>query len=491
MMFGTWTFGKKLFAGFAIAAIVLVLVGAFGYRTTHAMVESARWVAHTNEVRRSATELMALVMDAESGARGFVASGKDTFLAHHDDARSRVDRALGDLQRLTVDNPVQQRRIAALRPVVVAKIEILRRHIETRRNQGLEAAALAVATGEGLQNTNEIRRIIGEIDGEEGQLLRLRHTEAEENARTTENVILWGSLLGITFVIVVGWLIATSLTNQVGSAVRHIQGSSAELQAAANQQASGAKEQATAMNEITTTINELLATSRQIAESAQRVTAIASDTASVAQDGDQLVQRTNESMASIKRQVDQVVSHMLDLGKKSQEIGGILDIINELADQTNILAINATIEAAGAGEGGRRFGVVAEEIRRLADRVGSSTKAIRELIDDVRTAVNTTVMATETGTKAVDAGVRQFAEATMAFGRIANMVGTTTEAAREIELSTKQQSTAVEQVNVAATNVAQATKETEASSGQTLQTAAQLATLSRDLLQIVQANQPG
>ena len=90
---------------------------------------------------------------------------------------------------------------------------------------------------------------------------------------------------------------------------------------------------------------------------------------------------------------------MLELGKKSQQIGSILEIIDELAEQTNILAINATIEAAGAGDSGRRFSVVADEIRKLADRVASSTKEIRTLIDEIRSAVNTTVMATESGSK--------------------------------------------------------------------------------------------
>jgi methyl-accepting chemotaxis protein len=184
--------------------------------------------------------------------------------------------------------------------------------------------------------------------------------------------------------------------------------------------------------------------------------------------------------------VDLVVGHMLELGKKSQQIGAVLDIVSELAEQTNILAINATIEAAGAGEAGKRFAVVADEIRELADRVATSTKEIRTLIDDVRSAVNTTVMATETGSKAVDSGSRQFGDVAVAFKQIAGLVSATTDAAREIELSTKQQTSAVEQVNIAIANVAQTTKETEVSSGQTLETVSQLASLSKDLLRLVQ-----
>jgi methyl-accepting chemotaxis protein len=324
------------------------------------------------------------------------------------------------------------------------------------------------------------------MDDDEFGLLGRRSAEAELSSENTKTTILWGSVFGILFVAIAGTLISRSLAAQIGAAVHHIQTSSAELQSAANQQATGAKEQASAMSEISTTISELLATSRQIAESARRVSEIAEQTAGAARSGDLTVEKGHESISGIRRQVDTIVHHMLDLGKKSQQIGAVVDIVLELAEQTNILAINASIEAAGAGDAGRRFGVVADEIRKLADRVGGSTKEIRGLIDDVRSAVNTTVMTTETGSKAVEAGADQFGRVAAAFGQIGAQVATTTEAAKEIELSTKQQATAVEQVNVAITNVSQASKETEVSTGQTLRTAAELSHLSRELLRLVQ-----
>ena len=215
---------------------------------------------------------------------------------------------------------------------------------------------------------------------------------------------------------------------------------------------------------------------------------IAEDTAGAARAGDQTVQKSQESVGGVKRQVDLIVTHMLDLGRKSQQIGNILEIVNELADQTNILAINASIEAAGANDAGKRFGVVADEIRKLADRVGGSTKEIRTLVEEIRGAVNTTVMATESGMKAAETGMREYADVTLSFRQIADLVATTTEAAREIELSTKQQASAVEQVNVAVAGMARATKETETSSRQTLQTASQLTTLSSELTRLIRPN---
>ncbi|MBI3892685.1 MAG: hypothetical protein HY303_14280, partial [Candidatus Wallbacteria bacterium] len=271
----------------------------------------------------------------------------------------------------------------------------------------------------------------------------MERARSQESASQISRMVLGLAVTAVLIAACVAVFLTRSLSLQIGSAVQHVQSSSAELQTAANQQAAGAREQATAMNEISTTISELLATGRQIAESARRVAQIAGETAGASRDGDLTVARSRESIEGIKRQVDQITSHMLDLGARSQQIGGILDVIDELSEQTNILAINASIEAAGAGESGKRFAVVADEIRKLADRVGGSTKEIRRLVDEVRSAVNTTVMATEGGAKAVDAGTRQFQDVTAAFRRISELVVTTTEASREIELSAKQQSTAV------------------------------------------------
>jgi methyl-accepting chemotaxis protein len=305
-----------------------------------------------------------------------------------------------------------------------------------------------------------------------------------------QTVVTVGAL--VTVAVLCAALTASALSRmisrQIRSAIERADNSSTQLQSAANQQVTSAQQLAASTNEITTTIKELLATARQIADSAQRVVRVAEETTSRARAGDQTVHRAQDAIGGIKRQVDLIVTHMLDLGKKSQQIGGILELINELAEQTNILAINATIEAAGAGDAGKRFAVVADEIRKLADRVGGSTKDIRVLIEEIRAAVNTTVMATEGGSKAADLGARQIAEVTAALKQITELLGTTTQAAREIELSTKQQSSAVEQVNVAVSQVAKASQETELSANQTLQTAGQLAGLSRDLMSLVQAN---
>jgi methyl-accepting chemotaxis protein len=480
-----WTFGRKIAVGFALSIVLLMVIGGVAYRSLSLLVDTSKAVTHTHTVLETMTSMLGALSDAETGQRGFIITGAEPFLDPYRDALATLPKEMEAFRKLTADSPTQQKRMDQVARLVTERLAALDRGIKLRRTKGSKQANEFISGGEGKKAMDDLRQIFDEIEHEARALLAQRAEDAEASAASGKSTIVLGTLLCLVVTLLAGFTLTRSLSVQIGTAVGLVQSSSTELQAAANQQATGAKEQATAMNEITTTISELMATSRQIAESSQRVAQIAGQTAGAAQSGEATVDTAHESINAIRRQVDLIVSHMLELGKKSQQIGAVLDIVSELAEQTNILAINATIEAAGAGEAGRRFTVVAEEIRKLADRVGGSAKEIRTLIDDVRGAVNSTVMTTESGSKVVDAGSKQFGEVALALKQIVSQVSTTTEAAREIELSTKQQATAVEQVNVAIANVAQATRETEASSGQILQTASQLTNLSGDLLRLV------
>ncbi len=480
-----WTFGQKLGAGFAAIVTLAVLIAAVAIVALRNVVESKDRVLAVNaRLLLDAQKLLFAAAQNSAARRGFIIGMDPRFIEQAGEARASFTETLERL-RTEAATAEGRRMLDAIAKDEAAYDEAAERIVALRRG-GTGVDEVARAFDEQVLPKREAldARVASFVEREEGQLEEARRAAGDIAASAITLVVSIG--IAVVFAAAALALFLTrSLSQRIGTAVGQVQSSSAELQAAANQQAAGAREQATAMNEITTTISELLATSRQIAESARSVAQIAGDTARAAKTGEGTVEKSHESLTAIRRQVDLVVGHMLDLGKKSQQVGAVLDIVSEMAEQTNILAINATIEAAGAGDAGKRFGVVADEIRKLADRVAGSTKEIRGLIEEVRGAVNTTVMATESGSKAVDAGSRQFAEVASAFQQIAGRVATTTEAAREIELSTKQQATAVEQVNLAIADVAQATKETEASSGQTLQTASQLASLSTDLHRLI------
>ncbi len=481
-----WTFGQKIAAGFAVAVGLTVAIGVVAiYALRNVVASKDRVISVNAQLLIDAQNLFAASEAEVAAGRGYLLARTDRFVQSLTAARDDFSGTLDRLER-NVYTDEGRRLLAAVERAQAEYRQEMDSVIALRRGEAGMDEVLRAFEERVLPGRDQVRQNLESFVVREERLLG----EAQQAASAAASRAIWLTVLiaglALIFAVLVAAVLTRTLGGQIGSAVGQVQSSSAELQAAANQQATGAREQATAMNEIATTTRELLATSQQIAESAQRVAQIAAQTGGSARSGEGTVEKAHESIAAIRRQVDAVVDHMLDLGKKSQQIGAVLEIVSELAEQTNILAINATIEAAGAGEAGRRFAVVADEIRKLADRVAASTKEIRALIEDVRSAVNTTVMATEGGSKAVDLGSKQFADVAAVFQQIAALVATTTAAAREIELSTKQQTSAVEQVNVAIADVAQASQETETSSGQILQTASQLAALSRDLLRLVQ-----
>jgi methyl-accepting chemotaxis protein len=481
-----WTFGRKLGLGFAVTVAFAIVIGVVAILTLVSVRDSKDRVISVNAQNLiDAAKMNAAMEGRVASTRGFLLTKDESSVERSNASRTEFMEALARLKTHAYAEE-GKRALPRIERFEEEHQAAWTRVIDLRRTSPTLEPVIKVYDEELQPKRLALDRELDEFVRSEERLLTKESDASTESASRAMILIVATGLAALVFATVVAFILTRTLARQIGTAIQHVQSSSSELQAAANQQSTGAKEQATAMNEITTTISELLATSRQIAESARRVSQMAEQNAQAARTGDAIVVKGQDAIGGIKRQVDLVVNHMLDLGRKAQQIGGILEIINELAEQTNILAINATIEAAGAGESGKRFAVVADEIRKLADRVAVSTKEIRGLIDETRAAVNTTVMATESGSKAVDQGTRQFAEVAGAFKQIADQVKTTTEAAREIELSTKQQSTAVEQVNAAIADVAQTTKETEASSNQTFQTATQLTHLSRDLSRFVQ-----
>jgi CHASE3 domain sensor protein len=481
-----WTFGRRIAAGFAAIVALTVVAGLITVVALSKVVSSKDRVINVDSrLVYDAGRLDATSNEEASLSRGFLLTEEESFLDQMTAARREFNATLQTVKQAV--HTAEGRRLTQAIELSEAKHQQALDGVISLRRTG--ATLEAVSSAFEARAAPKHAELKSDIDAFIANEERLAEEGMQASSDTASAAV---ALVGVIVIVsgliaaMLAFLLARSLRRLIGTTVGNVQSSSAELQATAHQQATGAKEQATAMTEITTTITELLATSRQIAESAQRVAQVAEQTAGAGRAGESTIATAQESMTEIRRQVDLIVDHMLELGEKSERIGAVLDIVSELAEQTNILAINSTIEAAGAGEAGKRFAVVADEIRKLADRVADSTKEIRGLIDVVRGAVNTTVMATEIGSKAVDDGKNQFADVASSFEEIAGLVTTTTEAAREIELSTKQQSTAVEQVTVAATSVAQATRETEAGLSQTFQTSTQLTELSKELQRLVE-----
>ena len=272
----------------------------------------------------------------------------------------------------------------------------------------------------------------------------------------------------------------------VKEAIQQLSTSANELMAISAQQAAGSTEQATAVQQATTTSEEIAATAKQVSENAGRVESLADNAAASSSEGQQAVSTAVEGMSQLKDQVQSIAEAMLELGDNSQKIGGIIDIIDEISDQTNLLSLNAAIEAAGAGEAGKRFSIVANEVRRLADRTADATNQVKVLIVQIQQATNSTIMLTEEGSKGVDAASSLVANISEALEKITAAVAETTGAASEIKLMTQQQTTASEQMTETIVEVRDVAVQVAVSSQETTQAITELTSLAERLQDLVE-----
>lgn len=236
-----------------------------------------------------------------------------------------------------------------------------------------------------------------------------------------------------------------------------------QFTAAIGQIAHGANEQANHVNQTSQAIGEMAGGIQEVATNAQTVLDAAVDAAKVARKGEEAVESTISGMEKIKNTVYDSAVRIKELGEHSQKIGEIIQVIDEIAEQTNLLALNAAIEAARAGEHGKGFAVVADEVRKLAERSGKATKEIAELIINIQKGTGKAVDAMEHGTKEVEEGVRLAHDAGTALEEIMQTVEMTLSQIQLISGTAQRMSESSMSVVTAIDNVAAITEQNSAS----------------------------
>jgi methyl-accepting chemotaxis protein len=275
------------------------------------------------------------------------------------------------------------------------------------------------------------------------------------------------------------------LLEKVKEAVNVLTASSSEILAATTQVASGTAETATSINETTTTVEEVRQAAQLSSQKAQNVSDNAQRAAQVSQNGQKAVEETASGMDRIQEQMETITQTVVRLSEQSQSIGGIIASVTDLADQSNLLAVNAAIEAAKAGEQGKGFAVVAQEIKSLAEQSKQATAQVRGILSDVQKATSNAVMATEQGSKAVEAGVKQAAQAGEAIRVLAESIGEAVQVSIQIVASSRQQVVGMDQIGVAMENINQAGAQNAASMKQMEVAAQNLHELGEKLKELV------
>ncbi|KRP60428.1 methyl-accepting chemotaxis protein [Pseudomonas trivialis] len=455
-MFSKLSISQKLYASFTAVVVLIGLLVGSAYRGFETVEDATTSNVHTYEVLSAAQLALEQLINIETGMRGFVIASKDTFLEPLVAGEKRFLEKLELLKRLTADNPAQQQRLTSLGETQkrwlaedIDPIIALRRSLTASKLPDDELDT-RITAGADKAKMDSMRATLAEITATETALLAQRNQEMIDAKHMALTILIVGGILSAVLSLILATSLGRSTTRRLQLAIdaataiangkldtvidtsshdelpkafdrmqKRLREMIQQISEAANQlvlsvqqisgaseQLSGAiQEQSTSASMMAATIEELTVSIHHVSENADEAHQLASRSGEQSKDGARVIENTLASMNGIAKTVQHSSTQVAGLGQHSEQISSIISVIQGIADQTNLLALNAAIEAARAGEQGRGFAVVADEVRLLAQNTGKSTKEIAIMIEKIQAGVRETVESMRGGVLEVSQGV--------------------------------------------------------------------------------------
>ncbi|WP_119300704.1 HAMP domain-containing methyl-accepting chemotaxis protein [Dongia deserti] len=482
------TIGKKIVGGYAVVLAMLAFVAAVAFYSLNQVKATYDEFFDVNvQSMIRADELQFSMRDRTAHYRGL--------LLYPDLARDFTEklqiennevRALLERMRRAGLSPEGARLLDEISSLNDSYVQTERRALEMV-NRGDRAGAAEISERESRPINEALADKTQAFRDREARVIAAGREDAAEQANAYVLVMSLASALALIIALLLGSYLSRDITRRLKESVGQLATSATEILATTSQVASGAAETATAVSQTTATVEEVKQTAQLSSQKARYVSDSAQKVAQVSQTGRKSVDDAIQAMHRIQEQMESIAESIVRLSEQSQAIGEIIASVNDLAEQSNLLAVNAAIEATRAGEAGKGFGVVAQEVKNLAEQSKHATAQVRTILGDIQKATSAAVLATEQGNKAVEAGVKQSMEAGETIRLLAESIAEAAQAATQIAASSQQQMVGMDQVALAMENIKQASVQNVSGTKQAETAAQDLQRLGQKLNALVEA----
>ncbi|WP_293206713.1 CHASE3 domain-containing protein [Microcoleus sp. PH2017_01_SCD_O_A] len=501
------TIQQILWRGFGTIFTLILIGNLVAQHTKNTLVKSLDNVTSSHKILQELAQLDMLLLEAETGQRGYLYTGKENFLEPYNEANASINVQLAEL-REKMRNPTQQEKLGQLQILIRERIDYLEKTIQLRKSGREEEVKKIVSAGTGLEIMAKLRGKITEIKETENRFLDERKKFAQEAEifstyfAGASTLIIVGVGVLISWVIIrniaqslgiavkvaeevsagnltanisanyqgeVGKLLAgfQSMTQSLSSLIGQVQNSGLQVTASSHEIAASGKEleeviakQAASIREVEATTKEIAATSRQLKQAMQGITSTFQTTTIAAEGGQRNLSHMENTMRELSTATTSISSQLSNISEKANNISRIIITITKVADQTNLLSLNAAIEAEKAGKYGMGFAVVAREIRRLADQTAVATLDIEKMVKEMQAAVSTGVTEMNKFTEEVNDSVEDVESVSWQLTEIIEQVQAITPRFSVVNQSMEAQSEGAQQISEVMVYLSQSSSQT-------------------------------